>query len=106
MNSRLTRFVTVILCVMHAVFGTLNAEEPRMEKAIELLQEARGADKPVPLLEKAINHLEKATGNKNGHRVAAIKTIKEAIRTAESGGKIRKQIGEAIKQVRAGIEAH
>ena len=90
---------------MLGTFSPLNAVEPRMEKAIQLLQQAQTAKNPVPLLEKAQEHLQNATGNKGGNRVEALKTIKQAIKAANKGGNVQAQIGQAITQAQAGIDA-
>lgn len=104
MKHHLTRTLTT-LCLLLGMLSALNAVEPRMEQAIQLLQQAQRSPNPVPLLEKAQNHLQNATGNKGGNKVDAIKTIKQAIKTAQRGGNARPQIGQAIAQVRAGIDA-
>ena len=104
MNHHITRLITVI-CLTLATLGTLNAAEPKMEKAIQLLQQAQTAPNPVPLLEKAQNHLQTATGNKAGFKVNAIKTIKQAITTAQGGGNPQAQIAQAIATIQAGINS-
>jgi hypothetical protein len=104
MKHHLTRIITA-LCLLLGSLSTLDAVEPRMEKAIELLQQAQRSPNPVPFLEKAQEHLQNATGNKGGNKVEAVKTIKQAIKTAQRGGNARAQIGQAIAQVRAGINA-
>jgi len=104
MKYLLTRIITA-LCLLAGALSTLNAAEPRMEKAIQLLQQAQASPNPVPLLEKAQEHLQNATGNKGGQKVQAIKTIKQAIKTAQKGGNVRAQIGQAIAQVQGGINA-
>ncbi len=85
MNHFLTRTLTVFFLTL-ATFGMLRAAEPKMEKAIQILQQAQTSPKPIPLLEKAQTHLEGATGNKAGFKVNAVKTIKQAIATAQQGG--------------------
>jgi hypothetical protein len=104
MNRTITR-ILVLICLTLGVCSTLNAVEPRMEKAIQLLQQAQASPNPVPLLEKAQEHLQNATGNKAGFKVNAVKTIKQAIKAAQRGGNVQAQIGQAIAQVQAGINA-
>jgi hypothetical protein len=104
MKHHLTRIITVVFISL-GLCSALSAVEPRMEKAIQLLQQAQASPNPVPLLEKAQEHLQNATGNKGGNKVEAVKTIKQAIKTAQRGGNARAQIGQAIAQVRAGINA-
>lgn len=104
MNHYATRLIT-LLSITLALLGTLNAVEPRMEKSIQLLQQAQTAPNPVPLLEKAQEHLQNATGNKGGFKVSAVKTIKQAIRTSQKGGDAKAQITLAITQIQAGIDA-
>lgn len=104
MNHYATRLIT-LLSITLALLGTLNAVEPRMEKSIQLLQQAQTAPNPVPLLEKAQEHLQNATGNKGGFKVSAVKTIKQAIKTSQKGGDAKAQITLAITQIQAGIDA-
>lgn len=104
MKHHVTRIIAT-LCILLGALSTLNAVEPRMEKAVQLLQQAQASPNPVPLLEKAQEHLQNATGNKGGHKVEAIKTIKQAIKQAQRGGNVQSQIGQAIAQVQAGINA-
>lgn len=104
MNHYASRLIT-LLSITLALLGTLNAGEPRMEKSIQLLQQAQTAPNPVPLLEKAQEHLQNATGNKGGFKVSAIKTIKQAIKMSQKGGDAKAQISLAITQVQSGIDA-
>lgn len=104
MKHHLTRIITS-LCILLGTLSTLNAVEPRMEKAIQLLQQAQASPNPVPLLEKAQEHLQNATGNKAGFKVDAVKTIKQAIKQSQRGANVQAQIGQAIAQVQAGINA-
>jgi membrane protein YqaA with SNARE-associated domain len=54
--------------------------------ATHALAEKQGHMKAArEFLEKAQNQLEKATADKGGHRVAAIKLIKEAIAEVDKG---------------------
>lgn len=104
----MTRFITRIItavCLTLGALSPLNAadNQPRMEKAIELLQQARESPAPSGLLEKAKDHLQSATGNKGGKRVEAVKTINQAIKIANKGGRPVAEINRAIAQVRAGI---
>lgn len=104
MKHHLTRILACI-CITLGLCSTLNAIEPRMEKAIQLLQQAQVSPNPVPLLEQAQQHLQNATGNKAGFKVDAVKTIKQAIKGAQRGNNVRAQIGQAIAQVQTGINA-
>ena len=104
MNRTITR-ILVLICLTLGVCSTLNAVEPRMEKAIQLLQQAQASPNPVPLLQKAEEHLQNATGNKAGFKVQAVKTIKQAIKQAQRGTNVQAQIGQAIAQIQAGINA-
>jgi hypothetical protein len=104
MNRHLTHILAVV-CFTLGLCSTMNAVEPRMEKAIQLLQQAQASPNPVPLLEQAQQHLQNATGNKAGFKVNAIKTIKQAIKAAQRGSNVQAQIGQAIAQVQAGINA-
>lgn len=104
MKHHLTR-ILVVASFLLATVSTLHAVEPRMEKAIQLLQQAQASPNPVPLLEKAQEHLHNATGNKAGFKVQAIKTIKQAIKQSQRGNNVQGQISQAIAQIQAGINA-
>lgn len=95
------------ICITLGTFLPLNpacADQPRMQKAIELLEQAKTDAKPIPLLEKAKEHVENATPNKGGARPAAVNAIDEAIEAAKNGGKATKKINRAIELVQTGIE--
>ena len=77
-------------------------QQPKMEKAIELLQQARTAANPIPLLKAAREHVKAARHNKGGRRPDAIETINEAIAAAEKGEKPEGKITKAIAQIRSG----
>lgn len=79
-------------------------KQPRMDKAISLLEEAKTDKKPVRLLEKAKEHVENAPANKGGRRIAAIKAIDEAIAAANSGSDAGAKIAEAIELLQEGKE--
>jgi hypothetical protein len=79
MKNHLPRIIA-IACITLAAFGSPSAaraadNQPRMDKAIELLEKAKRDSKPVTLLEKAKEHVENASANKGGRRVAAMKAI-------------------------------
>ncbi len=104
MKHHLTRIIAAV-CIALGTLSSLSAAEnqPRMEKAVELLQEAKKSPAPIGLLEKAKDHLQNATGNKGGNKVEAVKTINQAIKIAKQGGKPDKEISRAIAMVKSGI---
>lgn len=104
MKHYLTRIIAVT-CITFGILSPLSAadNQPRMEKAVELLQEAKKSPTPIGLLEKAKDHLQNATGNKGGRKVEAVKTINQAIKIAKQGGKPDKEINHAIALVKSGI---
>jgi hypothetical protein len=107
MKHKLTQTLSVV-CLTFAAFCLLSpacrADQPRMDKAIELLQEAKTVKNPVPLLEKAKTHVENATTNKGGRRVAAMRAIDEAIEAANKGARTGPKINKAIELLEEGKE--
>lgn len=108
MNSHLTRIIAAA-CITLATSGQLNTvhaadKQPRMDKAIELLEKAKSDSKPIPLLQKAKEHVENATANKGGRRIAAIKAIDQAIEASTKGGKAEAKINHAIELLQEGKE--
>jgi len=104
MNPTFTRLL-ILTCLAIALPGAMDAadNQPRMEKAVQLLQEAKTSATPAASMEKAKEHLQNATGNKGGNKVNAIKVLNQAIRTANKGGDPLPQIDEATQLIRAGI---
>lgn len=97
--------------------ATVLAEAPRIEHVIDLLQQAKASDKPLPLLEQARKTLKefnptngtKATAAGIGakkqannalaaheHKQRAMKAISEAIELAQQGGNAKPKIDSAI----------
>ena len=111
-HLEMKKYTTRIMLVACLAFGTLGVmntasaaeTQPRMEKAIELLNKAKDDPTPLPLLEKAKEHLQNAPANKGGDRVGAIKLINEAIDVAQKGGKPTVKINKAIQLIESGIE--
>lgn len=103
MSHSLTRGLAV-LCITFTMIGTLNARQPRMEKALLFLEEAQSSPNPIPLLESAQLRLQNATGNKAGYRVKALRVIKSAIAIIRRGGDAQSQIDRAIVLVQLGID--
>ncbi len=108
MNHKLiqTLFIT---CLTLATFCLLNpahaAEAPRMNKAIELLEEAKTASNKVAVLEKAKAHVENTEhGNKGGRRYSSINKIEKAIAAVNKGNDATALIDEAIALLGEGIE--
>ena len=106
MNDKLTRTL-LVACLTLAISCLLNqahADQPRMDKAIELLQEAKTAKDPVAVLEKAKTHVENATTGKGGRRFTAMNKIDKAIAAKKKGKDPSKLIDEAIADLQEGKE--
>ena len=108
MNSKLAR-IWVVACLTLATFCLLppaHAEEqPRMNKAIELLKEAKTAKNPVEVLGKAKTRVENTEpGDRGGRRFAAINKIQKAIDAANKGKDAGPIIDEAIVLLEEGVE--
>ncbi len=82
----------------------LQAEQPKMNEALEQLEKARKSDHPVEHLERAKHDLELAEHNKHGERVEAIHQVNEAISFARKGEMkhMEAHIDLAIREVREG----
>lgn len=105
MIATLTRRLALLSITLGLFGSAVGADvQPRMEKAIELLEKAKTDAKPVPLLEKAKEHVQNAPANKGGARPKAIKAIDAAIETANSGKSAVKKIDLAIEALKAGAE--
>lgn len=97
--------------------STIRAEAPRIEHVVDLLQQAKASDKPLPLLEqahKALKEFNPANGMKataagigakrqannsiaaHEHKQRAMKAIGEAIELAKQGGNAKPKIDSAI----------
>ena len=104
MMRNLLKLIVVIgvALPMFAIHETARAEQPHMESALELLQKAKTASEPIPLLEKAKNQVQTAKRNKGGRRPDAIEAIKDAIEIAKKGGNPEAKINHAIAMIHSG----
>ncbi len=76
-----------------------------MNKAIELLQEAKTAKHPAAVLEKAKKHVESTEpGDRGGRRYVAINKIEKAIAAVNKGNDAGALIDEAIVALQEGVE--
>lgn len=106
MNHKLTRTL-LAACLALATFCLLNqahAEQPRMDKAIKLLEEAMTAKNAVAVLEKAKTAVENATTGKGGKRFNAMHKIDKAIAAKNKGKDAGALIDEAIAALHEGKE--
>ena len=76
-----------------------------MRAAVELLQSAKKAEKPLPMLTAAKKHIQKARPNKKGERYDALEAVNEAIAQATAGDreKMEQKINHAISQLHSGM---
>ena len=84
----------------------LAADQPKMRGAIEALQDAKTAEKPLPFLEEAKTHLKKAAKNKKGSRADAVQIVNEAIEEAKADDKdkMTQKINRAISEIHSGMD--
>jgi len=104
--SRILGFTCmVMLSPMSTVQGAAENTQPKMEKAVHDLQEAKQSKDPMPLLEAAKKALKHASKNKHGGRAAAIGLVDQAIQEAASGDKekMRQKIDAAIANIHNGM---
>jgi hypothetical protein len=87
------------------LFAGTEEDQPRMEAALKFLQDAKKADNPLPLLEKAKTELQHARRNKGGWRPRAIHVVDEAIAKANDGDKqgVEDKCNNAIAEVHTGM---
>lgn len=97
----LTSVLVLILFSMVTSIAIAGPQNPRMRKAIEFLQEAKKATKPIPLLNAAKAQFKPGKNGKTGDRNEALETIQEAVSWAKAGnrGKMEQKINHAIAQI-------
>ena len=105
MKKFLSTIVMAVL-VTGLVSTNLMADQQKMRGAIEALQDAKTAEKPLPFLEEAKKHLKHAAGNKKGSRVEAVQIVNDAIEAAKAGDKVKMagKISRAISEIHSGID--
>ena len=109
MNHKLT-LTLVIASLTLGAFCLLNPAhaadgQPKMNKAIELLEEAKTAKNPAAVLEKAKKHVESTEpGDRGGRRFTAINKIEKAIVAVNKGNDAGALIDEAIVALQEGVE--
>jgi hypothetical protein len=105
MKTFLSKAILLAVSILAFSLGTarLPAAQPEMNAAIEALEKARHAE-PIKHLEQAKHHLEEASHNKHGERVAAIRQIDAAIGDARKHEHKRMEghISRAIEEIREG----
>jgi hypothetical protein len=97
-------FVTCLTLAAMCLIVPAQADQPRMDKAIELLEQAKTAKNPVELLEKAKTAVENATTGKGGRRFSAVRKIDKAIAAKTKGKDANPLIDEAIADLKEGKE--
>lgn len=106
MNRILLHLLVGTLAV-GAVGSSLKAapDQPNMRAALELLQQAKKADQPLPLLNSARHRLKIAAKNKGGNRLEAIEYVNEAITCAKTGDlkKMEQKVNAAIANIHSGM---
>ncbi|MEA3208713.1 MAG: hypothetical protein QOE70_1770 [Chthoniobacter sp.] len=106
MNHCIFRII-LAACIAFAAFAsqsTVRAEQPHMEKAIDLLQKAKTDSTPIPMLQKAKEQIKDARHNKGGRRGDAIEAINEAIEVSKKGGNPESKINQAIAMIHSGTD--
>jgi tetratricopeptide (TPR) repeat protein len=106
---KITRaFVTLLVIVLFQSLIPLakgDPTQPRMENAIEQLEAAKTAERPLPDLEAARKALKNARQNKDGQRLDALGFVNEAIEYAKAGDKEKmlERINKAIANAKSGM---
>ena len=93
-------------CLLFSPVTSLAADQPNMRAAIDLLQEAKKSDQPIPLMQQAKTHLKNASRNKGGSRVDAIEELNKAIEFAKAGDleKARGKMNRVISEIHSGMD--
>ena len=106
MKKFLSSLVMAVFATGLASTHLIAADQPKMRGAIEALQDAKTAEKPLPLLEEAKKHLKNAAGNKKGSRVDAVQIVNDAIEAAKAGDKVKMEgkINRAISEIHSGMD--
>lgn len=106
----MTQLISVVrvVVVLTALLSLLSpahagAYQPKMQAALDLLEQAKASPEPIPLLEQAKSNLQEAAHNKGGRRLDAIEAIDKAIEVAKSGADPTGKISHAITMVKSGI---
>ncbi len=102
----LPRCFTLAAAAALATASVALAGQPHMRGSIELLEAAKTANHPLPLLKDARADLETAAHDKGGKRVEGIELVNEAIEAAKEGRheKMVDKIDHAIAALHTGIE--
>jgi len=109
MTTKPAKFILILCAAFLASVGMLHAaaeaRQPRMEKAIDLLQEAKISAVPLQYLQSAKTVLEHAAHNKGGFRIVALEIVDRAIDAARSGDnpKMIVKINAAIANIHSGM---
>lgn len=99
-----TLLVACLTLATSCLLNQAHADQPRMNKAIELLEQAKTAKNPIELLEKAKTAVENATTGKGGRRFTAMNKIDKAIAAKKKGKNANPLIDEAIADLQEGKE--
>lgn len=83
--------------------GAAEKPQPHMTKVLNILKKARDSARPLPLLERAKEHLESST-EKKGRREDSIKAVDAAIEAVKKGVDPKSKITHAIALVNSGLE--
>ena len=105
--SRYSLVMAVIAgCLLASPMAARAADQPKMRAAIDLLQEAKKSDHPIPLMEQAKTRLKNASHNKGGSRVDAIEELNKAIEFAKAGDleKARGKMNRVISEIHSGMD--
>ncbi|MFN2507915.1 MAG: hypothetical protein ABR589_03985 [Chthoniobacterales bacterium] len=105
MKSLLVAISAAVISLTLAGLGFASPDQPHMRAALGLLNAARTAENPLPVLKAAKKQLREARHNKGGERLDALAAVDEAIALAMVGDKNKmvQKIDHAIAQVHSGI---
>ncbi len=94
-----------LICCCSSTLTFAAPDQPRMRAAIDLLNAAKTAESPLPVLRAAKKKLHEARPNKHGERLDAIEAVNEAIALATVGDKNKmvQKIDHAVAQVYSGM---
>ncbi|MFN2507562.1 MAG: hypothetical protein ABR589_02180 [Chthoniobacterales bacterium] len=101
----MTLSAILLVCFADAPVALAAPDQPQMRAAIDLLNAAKKAENPLPVLRAAKKHLEKGRHNKGGERRDALEAVNAAIAEATVGdkNKMNQKIDHAVAQIHLGM---
>ena len=110
-TTPLFRFFAIVACFIAAsAFAghpTMGAAQHHLHEAADSLNKAKTSVHPIEDLQSAIHSLDEAIHNKKGHRADAVPIVERAIAEIKAGNRVAadKTINEALAQIEKAVAA-